>query len=187
MKVARTHGWLVALLVASGILGLQAADSAAQTANPRPSPGAPTLGRSAPGHATPVGVSDRGPQDQPVMDPAARAAAQDRKAQIKAIDEKIKSLRDQFKAQADPLQAQLKTLRDKLDTDLKPLEDQRKALIEQGESPALIALNQEEASRLASLADREKAEIEKLKQGFDDQRKEIQQDFQKRRQELGKK
>ena len=46
MRVARTHGWLIALLVAPGILGLGAGDAAARTANPGLSPGAATPGRS---------------------------------------------------------------------------------------------------------------------------------------------
>jgi hypothetical protein len=175
MKAVRTQAWLIALLVASGVLGLRDADPAAQTSGPTPSA------------ASPIGVSDRGTRRHPVTDPATTGADEGRKAQIHAIDQKIKSLRDQFKAQADPLQAQMKALRDKLDADLEPLEDQRKALVEQGESPALIALNQEEASQLASLADREKAEIEKLKQSYDVQRKEIKLEFQKRHQEVAKK
>src|SRR5439155_4608376 len=149
MKAASTRGWLVAFLVASGIVGLRAAQPAAQTRKP-----APTI------------VSDRGALRQPAADPAVRTVDDGRRAQIKAIDEQIRSLRDQFKAQAEPLQAQLKALKDKLDADLEPLEKQRKTLVEQGESPALIALNQEEASQLSSLADREKDEIEKLKQRY---------------------
>jgi len=107
-----------------------------------------------------------------------------RQAQIKEIDEKIKALREQYQSQAGPLEAQVKTLREKFDTDLSALQAQRKELVEEGESPALKALMDEEAAKLASLADREKDEIEKVRQRYADERKDIQQSFQQRRHEL---
>jgi hypothetical protein len=184
---ARTCCWLIALLFAAGIVSQCVADAPAKTTHPTTSPAASVSVPSAPKPDSPAAVSGQGPQRPSDLDPTAKAADDDRKAQIKAIDEKIKLIRDQFKSQADPLQAQLKALRDKLDADLKPLQEQRKALVEQGESPALVALNEEETSQLASLAEREKAEIEKLKQNYDDQKKTIEQEFQNRRQALRKK
>jgi hypothetical protein len=172
MNAARVNGWLIALLFTAGMLTLRASESSAQAA---PKPVSPTT------------IVNPGPHHEPATNPAGQTAEADRKAQIKAIDEKIKSLRDEFKSQADPLQSQLKSLRDKLDADLKPLEDQRKALVEQGESPELIALNQEEADQLTALAEKEKVEIEKLKQSYEGQKKDILANFQNRRQALKKK
>lgn len=120
-----------------------------------------------------------------VAAPAGKLQANDpREAQIKAIDEKIKALREQYQSQAEPLEAQVKSLREKFETDLSALQAQRKALVEEGESPGLKALMDDEASKLASLADREKDEIEKVRARYAEERKDIQQDFQKRRREL---
>jgi len=187
MNTARRRSSLVMISVVSCVVGLSVAGSMARAENRALMPSATTAVSPTPRPTVPVEGSGSEKQRRPVTDPAARAADENRKAEIKAIDEKIAALRDQFKAQADPLQAQVKALRDKLDADLKPLEEQKKALVEQGESPDLIALNEEESRQLAALADREKTEIEKLKQRFDDERRQIKDDFQKRRRELGKK
>ena len=181
MKTARMRHLIIPLSAGLCVICLRIALAAPAEG------GAPASSATSHTHKSSMPAEASGSHRQTVGDPAAQATNEDRKAQIKAIDEKIAALHGQFKAQADPLQAQLKALRDKLEADLKPLEEQRKALVEQGESPERIALDQEEARQLASLADREKAEIEKLKQHFDDQRKEIKEDFQKRRQELVKK
>src|SRR5262245_54632888 len=61
-------------------------------------------------------------------------------AQIKALEDQIRSLREQTKAQIAPLEAQIQSLRNKLDTDIKPLQEQLENLREQGESPTLKAL-----------------------------------------------
>ena len=107
-------------------------------------------------------------------------------ARIHDLDLKIKGLRDDFKAQADPLQAQLKSLREKLDADLKPLEDERHDLVERGKSPAIQALDADEAARLAAMADHEKADVEKVHQGYAEQRATLKASFdQKRRDARG--
>src|SRR5467141_202766 len=116
--------------------------------------------------------------------PAAKSADTPERAQIRALDEKIRSLREQFKSQTEPLEAQLKTLRDKFEVDLKALQAQRDVLVDQGESPGLKALNDEEAAQLAALAEREKAEIEKVRDRYAEERKGIQQTFQRRRHDL---
>jgi Skp family chaperone for outer membrane proteins len=107
-------------------------------------------------------------------------------AQIKSLEDQIKSLRDQTKAQIAPLEAQIQSLRDKLDTDIKPLQAQLETLRQQGQSPAVKALDDEETAKLAALADREKDEIQKVRDRYTDERKQIQQEFQHRRQELTK-
>jgi hypothetical protein len=127
-------------------------------------------------HRTPVSAS--------AEVPAVKHPEDSRKAQIKAIDEQIRTLREQYKAQMDPLQAQLQSLREKLDAELKSLEAQRETLVEQGEPAGLKALNEEEATQLAALADQEKAEIEKIHQRYSEQRKSIRQGFQERRRNL---
>jgi chromosome segregation ATPase len=127
-------------------------------------------------HQTPVSAS--------AEVPAATHPDNSRKAQIKAIDEQIRTLREQYKAQMDPLQAQLQSLREKLDAELKSLEAQRETLVEQGEPAGLKALNEEEATQLAALADQEKAEIEKIHLRYSEQRKSIHQGFQERRHNL---
>src|SRR6266850_7850620 len=101
MNAARTHGWLIAILLAAGTLGLRAPDLAAQPANPTPSPAVSSPKGSEPRTVSAGGVSERGPRREGDVNPLVKAADDGRKAQIKAIDEKIKSLRDQFKAQAD--------------------------------------------------------------------------------------
>jgi len=179
MRTPSARGWLVAMVVLSGILGLRIAEPGAQTGKR-----GRTLESVLPPGTKPA-VADRA--IQPAVGATPVAADEGRRAQIRDLDAKIKSLRDDFKAQADPLQTQLKALREKLEADLKPLQDQRKMLVEQGESPGLIALDQDEASQLASLADQEKAEIEKVRQRYEDQKKQLQADFQKRRQELAHK
>ena len=127
-------------------------------------------------HPTPVSASAEAP--------VAKHPEDSRKAQIKAIDEQIRTLREQYKAQADPLQAQLKSLREKLDAELKSLEAQREALVEQSEPAGLKALNEEEATQLATLADQERAEIEKIHLRYSEERKSIKQGFQQRRHNL---
>jgi hypothetical protein len=104
-------------------------------------------------------------------------------ARIHDLDLKIKALRDDFKSQADPLQAQLKSLREKLDADLKPLEDERHDLVERGKSPAIQALDADEATQLAALADHEKAEVEKVHQNYAEQRTALKASFDQKRRE----
>ena len=127
-------------------------------------------------HLTPVSASAEVPALKHADDP--------RKAQINAIDEQIRTLREQYKAQMDPLQGQLQSLREKLDAELKSLEAQRETLVEQGEPAGLKALNEEEATQLAALADQEKAEIEKIHLRYSEQRKSLRQGFQERRHNL---
>ena len=61
--------------------------------------------------------------------------------------------------------------------------------VQDGESPGLKALHEEEASQLAALDSQERAEIEKVRQRYSEERKRIQQAFQQRRHslEIGKK
>lgn len=128
--------------------------------------------------------SDTGTQPMPATMPANSQADADRKAQIQAIDEKIKTLRTDFKSQTDPLEAQLKQLRDQFDTNLKELQQQRDELVMQGESPALRDLNSDETAQLQALSDKEKADIDKLRQSYDQQRQQLRQSFAERRKEL---
>jgi hypothetical protein len=102
-------------------------------------------------------------------------------ARIHDLDLKIKALRDQFKAQADPLQAQLKSLRETLDAELKPLEDERHDLVERGKFPAIQALDAEEVTQLAALADHEKADVEKVHQGYAEQRATLKASYDQKR------
>jgi len=141
------------------------------------------------GTKTVANLVSPGPLDAAQEARAAKPADDPRRMLIKALDEQIRSLREQFKSQTAPLEAQIKALREKFDADLKSLEAQRAALVEQGESPGLKDLNEEEAAQLAALADRERAEIEKIHQRYNEERKTIRQTFQQRRHglEMGKK
>jgi hypothetical protein len=105
-------------------------------------------------------------------------------ARIKALDQQIATLREQFKSQSDPLQAQVKSLREKFEADLKPLVDERHDLVERGKSPALRDLDADEASQLAALADREKAEVEKVHQDYAQQRATLKAAFDQKRRGL---
>jgi hypothetical protein len=117
--------------------------------------------------------------------PAGKPSADDpRKAQIKALGEQIRALREQYQSQTGPLEAQIKSLREKFETELSALEARRKALVEEGESSGLKALIDEESAQLAALADREKEEIGKVHERYAEERKTIQQTFQRRRHEL---
>jgi len=117
--------------------------------------------------------------------PARKPSADDpRNAQIKALGEKIRSLREQFQSQTAPLEAQIKSLREKFEADLAPLEAQRKALVEEGESSGLKSLMVDEAAQLAALSAREKEEIAKIHERYAVERKSIQEGFQRRRHEL---
>jgi len=117
--------------------------------------------------------------------PAKRTTADDpRNAQIKALGDRIRELREQFQAQTAPLEAQIKSLREKFEADLAPLEAQRKALVAEGESSGLKSLMDEESAQLATLAAREKEEIEKVRERYAAERKTIQESFQRRRHEL---
>jgi hypothetical protein len=116
--------------------------------------------------------------------PAERRMDSDRRGEIRAIDEKIKTLRDEFKSQADPLETQLKSLREKFETDVKELQQQRQGLVEESESSDLRALNEEEASQLSALSDHEKADIDKIKQSYDAQREQVRQTYAPRRRDL---
>lgn len=117
-------------------------------------------------------------------EPAGAKAAEPmdpRRGQIKQLDEQIKSLRGELHAQVDPLEAQIKALRDKFDPQIKGLEEQKKTLVEQGKSPSMREIDEQESSELATLAQQEKEEVDKLKQHFADQRKEIQAKYDARR------
>jgi Skp family chaperone for outer membrane proteins len=103
---------------------------------------------------------------------------------IKELDLQIRTLRDQYKAQADPLQAQVKLLRETLDADLKPLEDERHELVLRGESPSLRELEVDETGQLAALADREKADVEKVHQQYAAERATLKASFDAKRREL---
>jgi septal ring factor EnvC (AmiA/AmiB activator) len=135
--------------------------------------------------AAPTPVRDTAPTNKlSAPMPASNPAGEARRAEIKALDEKIKSLREQFKSQADPLEAQVKALRERFESDLKPLQDQRTQLIEEGESPDLRSLNEQEISQIADLDAKEKAEIEKVRQSYDEQKKQLRESFQQKRHDL---
>jgi hypothetical protein len=132
----------------------------------------------------PSGRSGAGPG--PAMHERSPAATSPDQARIHDLDVQIKALRDQYKSQADPLQAQVKSLREKLDADLKPLEDERHDLVERDKSPAIRALDDDEAAQLAAMADHEKADVEKVHQGYTEQRTALKASFdQKRRDARG--
>jgi F0F1-type ATP synthase membrane subunit b/b' len=136
--------------------------------------GAETIAKIA--KPSPLYASTQLPGSKPTEDP--------RREQIKAIDDQIRSLREQFRSQTDPIEAQLKALREKFEADLQALQAHRKTLVEQGEPPALKDLNDEETSQLAALDDQEKAEIEKVHQHFSDEKKTLKESFQQRRHDL---
>ena len=132
-----------------------------------------------------AGAAIHHPQiDRPETNPAQHAMDADRKAQLKLIDDKIATLREQFKSQADPLETQIKSMRDKFDADLQSLQDQRRAIIEQGESPELKSIDDDEVAQMATLTAREKAEVEKLRAHYNDERNQLRQTFQQRRRDL---
>jgi hypothetical protein len=159
MRTGITRYTLAAMVLALGVL---MSGGVKTMANPAPTPASASLSTT-----------------------AGKPSANDpREAQIKAIDEKIRALREQYQSQAGPLEAQVKSLREKFDTDLSALQAQRKELVEEGESSGLKALMDEETAKLASLADREKEEIQKVRQRYAEERKDIQQSFQQRRHEL---
>ncbi len=161
---------LIALVLATALAALAWSAAPSPAPHPAPATGAPAV---APG-GHPVAVPE-GP---------GTSSSDPDKARIKEIDEQIRSLREQFKSQADPLQAQLKSLREKLDTDLKPLEDERRELVRRGESPALQQLDDDEAAQLAALADKEKADVEKVHQDYAQQRAALKASFDQKRREL---
>jgi Skp family chaperone for outer membrane proteins len=167
----RTRSFLTALGVAAALVVI-AALSRAQSTKP-----------AAPGGPQKLGT-DTNVQPLPAPNPAEQKMDADRKAEIKAIDEKIKTLRDDFKSQTEPLESQIKALRDKFDADLKSLQQQKQGLVEEGESTQMRALDEEEASQLSALSDREKAEIDKLRQSYDTQREQLRQSFAQRRKDL---
>lgn len=156
-------------------LCLLAARTHAQSERQRPA--TPPAGGVAP-------MAKPGVQPMPSAAPVAPAMSEDLKAQIRSLDDQIKSLRDDYHAQLDPLESQIKALHDKFDPQLKSLADQRKALVEQGESPDLRTLDEQETSELATLADNEKAELDKVRQHYNDERKQIQQKYQDQRRQL---
>jgi len=129
---------------------------------------------------TPIGGAAGGPRTLPDAQPVGDA----RSAQIKDLEQQIKTLRDQYHSQLDPLQQQIKDLREKFDPQIKSLEDQRHDLIEAGKSPAMQDLDKQEANELASLSDQEKAEIDRVHQHFADTRKDVQARYQKEREAL---
>src|SRR3989442_550239 len=123
MRIAITRNALAALAVTMGV-AYGGAETIASLVNPRSLDAAQEV-RAA----------------KPVDDP--------RRTQIKTLEEQIRLLREQYKSQTAPLEAQIKSLRDKFEADVKSLEAQRAALVDQGESPGLKALNDEEATQLA--------------------------------------
>jgi Skp family chaperone for outer membrane proteins len=165
----RTRSFLTALGIAAALVVI-AALSRAQS--------------PAPGAASHKIGSDTNEHPLPASSPAEQKMDADRKAEIKAIDEKIKTLRDDFKSQTEPLESQIKALRDKFDADLKSLQQQKQGLVEEGESTQMKALDEEEAGQLSALSDKEKAEIDKLRQSYDTQREQLRQSFAQRRKEL---
>ena len=132
---------------------------------------------------TPTVMPAKRPSHAPMTQSSSGISSPER-GPIKAIEDQIHAVRQQYKTQADPLESQLKALRDKLDADLKPLEAQRKELIEQAESPELRALNEDETSQLAAISDKEKAEIDKLRASYEDQKHALRQTFEQRRRDL---
>jgi DNA repair exonuclease SbcCD ATPase subunit len=159
-----------ALLAAAGVLGFSMASRAGGAAATAPA-------------ASPATISSDKGAPQPItlpVDHPGGAANTD----LKALDDQIKTLREQFHAQIDPLEAEIKAAREKFEPQLKTLEDQRRALVEQRESPALRELDEQETGELASLGEQEKAELDRVRQRFAEQKKEIQQRYQQRRHEL---
>jgi len=182
MRTGITRSALPALVVTMGVFAYCGAGTISMVLNPTPVNASTEVTGANPSART--GASNAKGPKQPADTPAAKFADDPRKAQIKALDQQIQSLRDQFKSQAGPLEAQLKSLREKFGTDLKSLEAQRTALVEQGEAPSIKALNDEEAAQLAALADRENAEIKKIHERYSEERKTIEQTFRQRRHDL---
>jgi hypothetical protein len=171
---------MTVVTVLGGVTAFWGAEAVIHSAAAAPiiTPAAPAPGRPLPGEG-PATTSIA-----PVADPGTTTPNEQRKAAIKALDLRIKRLRDDYRSQADPLEAQLKSLREKLEADLKPLEGERRSLVREGETPDLQALDDQEAEQLAALIDREKVEVERVRQRSAEEKKEIQASFQKRRQEL---
>ena len=139
---------------------------------------------AAPTGKAPTPIHDTNTQQLAAPAPASYPADGERHAEIKALDEKIKALRDQYKSQVDPLEAQVKSLREKFDADLKPLQDQRNLLVAEGESPELRMLNEQETSQIADLDSREKSEIEGIRGKYDSEKKQLRDSFSQKRHEL---
>jgi hypothetical protein len=160
----------LALLAVGLFVGVATRHSSAQAPNNQPNP-----------------IKDTSPNQKlhaPAPAPASNPVDEQRRAEIKAIDEKIKGLREQMKSEVDPLDAQIKAVRARYDAEIKPLQDQREQLIEEGESPELKALNEDEKTQLAAVDTHEKEEMAKVRQQYDEQRKEIRATFSEKRHEL---
>src|SRR5947207_1073651 len=71
------------------------------------------------------------------------------KAQLRALQDKLKAMREQFRGELDPLQAQIKTLRDKYEPQITQMQEQIKGIVEQGKSPEVQQLDREEDQELA--------------------------------------
>ena len=168
MRASSSRTFLVTLLVLTGIVsavGVLLALPAGKAPNP---------------------IHDTNTQklNAPTPAPASNTADAERRGAIKELDDKIKALRETYKSQVDPLEAQVKSLREKFEADLKPLQDQRTQLVEEGQSPDLKSLNEQEAGQIADIDTREKADIDGVRKKYDDEKKQIRDSFAQKRHDL---